>query len=247
MSSGPRLYDDFADWWPIMSDPADYDEEAVLYREALEQVGGSGIREVLELGSGGGNNASHLKLHYRMTLVDRSPGMLAVSRELNPECEHVEGDMRTVRLGRVFDAVFVHDAIVYMTTEEDLRSVLETAFVHTKSGGVALFVPDHTAETFEPRAGTGGHDRGDRSMRYLEWTYDPDPDDSTYACAFAYLFREKDGPVRTVFEEHEMGLFPHETWIRLIGDVGFESRTVACHSTFEPPRVEDLFLGLRRE
>ena len=35
------------------------------------------------------------------------------------------------------------------------------------------------------------------------------------------------------------------TWIRLIGDVGFVPKTVACPSTFEPPREEELFLGLR--
>jgi hypothetical protein len=46
-----------------------------------------------------------------MTLVEPSVGMLAVSRALNPDLEHVQGDMRTVRLGRHFDAVFVHDAI----------------------------------------------------------------------------------------------------------------------------------------
>jgi len=50
-------------------------------------------------------------------LVDKSPGMLEVSRALNPECEHVEGDMRTVRLGREFDLVFVHDAVAYMAKE----------------------------------------------------------------------------------------------------------------------------------
>jgi SAM-dependent methyltransferase len=245
MTEGQRLYDDFADWWPVMSDPADYDEEAALYREALEGAASSKIRDVLELGSGGGNNASHLKAHYRLTLVDRSAGMLEVSRALNPECEHVVGDMRTVRLGREFDAVFVHDAIGYMATEEDLRAALETAFVHTKPGGVALFVPDFTKECFEPRAGTGGHDRGERSMRYLEWTFDPDPEDETYTSAYAYMFRDGSAPVRTEYEEHVMGLVPHATWIRLIDAVGFEPRTVACPSTFDPPREEDLFLGLR--
>lgn len=40
--------------------------------------------------------------------------------------------MRTVRLGRTFDAVFVHDAVDYMTSEDDLRHVIETAFVHCR-------------------------------------------------------------------------------------------------------------------
>src|SRR5260370_768990 len=82
---------------------------------------------VLELGSGGGNSAFHLKAHFAMTLVDLSPRMLLVSRKLNPECEHIRGDIRTLRLGRTFDAVFVHDAICHMTTEPDLRAVLQTA------------------------------------------------------------------------------------------------------------------------
>src|SRR5690606_12595145 len=106
---------------------------------------------------GGGNNASHLKAHARLTLVEPSEGMRAVSRALNPECEHLDGDMRTVRLGRTFDAVFVHDAVAYMTTEADLRRAMATAFLHTRPGGAALFAPDHVRETFVPGTDHGGH------------------------------------------------------------------------------------------
>jgi trans-aconitate methyltransferase len=49
-----------------------------------------------------------MKKDFEMTLVDLSPQMLEVSKRQNPDCEHVVGDMRTVRLGREFDAVFVH-------------------------------------------------------------------------------------------------------------------------------------------
>src|SRR6185503_21114943 len=113
---------------------------------------------VLELGRGGGNNASQLKARFEMLLVEPAAGMLALSRVLNPECEHVQGDMRTVRLGRQFDAVFVHDAVAYMTTEADLRMVIETAFVHCRPGGAALFAPDHIRENFRPSTDHGGHD-----------------------------------------------------------------------------------------
>ena len=100
------------------------------------------METVLELGSGGGNNASHLKQHFALTLVDRSEQMLGVSSGPNPECEHIEGDMRTVRLDRTFDGVFVHDALAYIVTEPDLEAVFETAFVHCRPGGSAIFVPD---------------------------------------------------------------------------------------------------------
>ena len=119
-----RFYGDLAPWWPLISAPADYAEEAA-FSASLLATADHGTTSVLELGSGGGNNASHLKALFTMTLVDRSPTMLDVSRALNPECEHVEGDMRDVRLGRTFDAVFVHDAIDYMTTEGDLRRAMQ--------------------------------------------------------------------------------------------------------------------------
>jgi len=35
--------------------------------------------------------------------------MLELSRTINPELEHLVGDMRTIRLGRTFDAVLIHD------------------------------------------------------------------------------------------------------------------------------------------
>ena len=184
------------------------------------------MRTVLELGSGGGNNASHLKADFELTLVDRSPGMLRVSAALNPECEHVEGDMRTVRLGRVFDGVFVHDAVVYMTDLADLRRALETAAVHLRPGGVALVVPDCVRETFEARTLTGGHDGDGRALRYLEWTYDPDPTDSTYVTEYAVLLREATGSVSVERDRHVCGLYGRDDWARSFAACGLTASSV---------------------
>ena len=129
-----KLYTELAEWWHVMSAPADYAEDAALYRDALEDLGGGKVETLLELGSGGGNNASHLKHHYHLTLVEPSDRMRARSEELNPECLHLPGDMRTVRLDKTFDAVFIHDAIGYMTTESDLRAAIKTAFLHCRPG-----------------------------------------------------------------------------------------------------------------
>ena len=101
---------DLAAWWPLISPPEDYAGEAGYFAGLLRSAPAP-VRDVLELGSGGGSNALHLKASFAMTLVDLSAEMLAVSRLLNPECEHRQGDMRTLRLGRTFDAVFVPDRI----------------------------------------------------------------------------------------------------------------------------------------
>jgi SAM-dependent methyltransferase len=241
----PKLYRDLADWWPVLSGPEDYAEEAEWYRQAIVSAAKHKVHTLLELGSGGGNNASHLKKHFRMTLVDLSPGMLAVSRELNPECEHVHGDMRSVRLGRQFDAVFVHDAVTYMLSKEDLRLAVRTAYEHCAPGGVALFAPDCTRETFRPRTDHGGHDRGSRSLRYLSWTWDPDPSDTTFLSLMIYVMRSDGDRIRIVDDMHVGGLFGRQDWLDILAGVGF---VPSCrpfeHSELEPGSA-DAFLALR--
>ena len=245
----PRLYEEFAAWWPLLSAPADYAEEAAFYERTLIAASSSAPRTVLELGSGGGSNASHLKARFEMVLVDLSEGMLAVSRALNPECEHIQGDMRTVRLGRQFDAVFVHDAVCYMTTEIDLQKAMDTAFAHCKPGGVALFAPDFVRENFRPpMSDHGGHDGPTRGLRYLEWMWDPDPADSTYVVDYAYLLRHADGQVRVEHDRHVEGLFDRADWLRMLANAGFEDiRVVPLEHSEIDPTTHEVFVGRRPE
>jgi SAM-dependent methyltransferase len=241
----PKLYDELAAWWPLMSPPSDYVDEAAFYAATLAAASESPPRTVLELGSGGGNNASHMKSRFEMVLVDRSPGMLAVSRALNPECEHIEGDMRTVRLGRQFDAVFIHDAVAYITAAGDLRKVIETAFLHCKPGGAALFAPDFVRENFRPSADHGGCDHGTRGLRYLEWTWDPDPSDSIYFADYAYLLRGEDGSMRVLHDRHVEGLFSREDWLGWLSEAGFQPRSVPFEDPDAQPGAE-VFIATRR-
>ncbi len=236
-----KLYGELAEGWPLLSHPDDYEEEAGIFIDAIKTTSRRDLREVLELGAGGGNNASFLKRHWKMTLVDLSPGMLDVSRGLNPECGHVHGDMRDVRLGRTFDAVFVHDAVTYMASEDDLRKAIVTAAEHVAPGGVALFVPDETTENFRPGTDHGGHDGDGRSMRYLEWHLDGTG--TTRQTLMVYVMRE--GEEITV--EHELwtyGLFPRETWLRLIDEAGLQSSAIPYpHSEFDDPH--EMFVGVK--
>lgn len=240
-----KLYAELASWWPLLSEPEHYAEEAEFYRALLVSACERAPRTLLELGSGGGNNASHLKSHFALTLVDASPGMLEVSRALNPECEHLQGDMRSVRLGREFDGVFIHDAIDYMASEADLRAAFATAFVHCRPGGAAVFAPDHLRDTFRAETSHGGHDGSGRALRYLEWTWDPDPADTTYLTDYAYALRESDGSVRVEHDRHVGGLFSRSDWLRWLAEAGFEARVVPfAHSELEPGRLE-VFVGVK--
>lgn len=239
------MYTHNAPWFHALTAPEEYAEEAEIYRREILAASQIPVREVLELGSGGGNNASHLKHHFHLTLVDLSPDMLAISRALNPECEHFQGDMRAFRLDRHFDAVFVHDAVMYMTSLDDLRQAMVTAYLHCRPGGVALFVPDCVKETFRPSTDHGGHDREGRSMRYLEWNWDPDPADTTFIADFAYLLRQPDGTVRCEHDRHTLGLFPRADWLKLLEETGFQTHAIPFEHSEVEPGMTEIFIGVK--
>ena len=243
MSEGPRLYSDLADWFHLLTAPHEYREEAEYSVERILEAASGHVRTVLELGSGGGNNAFHMKHKFTMTLSDLSPEMLDVSRRVNPELEHVQGDMRSLRLDAPkFDAVFVHDAVSYLTTEADIRAMAGTAAFHCRPHGAVLVLPDHVRELFTPPyAEHGGHDGPDgRGMRYLMWSTDPDPSDTTYIADFAYLLRHTDGAVGMEHDRHVLGIFPESVWVDALQEAGFDVTALTC------PWERRVFAGTRR-
>ncbi len=242
---GPRLYRDLADWYPLLTPVGDYAEEAALYRRLFEEHCRRPPRTLLDLGSGGGHNAAHLKATLTCTLVDLAPAMLALSRRLNPECEHVQGDLRSIRLGRVFDCVLLHDAVSYMRSRVDLAGAIGTAFAHTTPGGVAMFQPDFVAETFEPGTETGGSDAGGRGLRYLEWRWLPESSHESYVTDMAYLLRDESGGVEVVHDRHRMGLFPRAVWLERIAAAGFEPLAVPFEHSSSSNTGREVLLGLR--
>ncbi len=222
-----KLYTELAAWWPLLSPLEDYVDEAAFFKKILLNAGLPAAPTLLELGSGGGSNAFYLKsLFAQVILTDLSPAMLSVSSSLNPECLHIAADMRTLRLNTLVDVVFIHDAIDYMTHLHDLRLALETAFIHCKPGGLAVFVPDHVRETFEESTDHGGIDGDGRGLRFLEWTYDPDESDTTCITEYAYMLREGSQPAQVEHDVHICGLFPRADWLTLLGEVGFQANII---------------------
>jgi predicted TPR repeat methyltransferase len=109
-----RLYGDLAWTWPVISPPEDYVGEAETFCTAIREHAQVDVKTLLDLGCGGGHNDRTLKQHFEVTGVDVSEAMLSLARRLNPEVTYALGDMRTVRLGKTFDAVIVADSIDYM-------------------------------------------------------------------------------------------------------------------------------------
>ena len=220
--AGVRLYNELAYLWPVISPPQDYAVEASYWLRAIESKLGPGRHNILELGVGGGHLLSHLTHRHRAAAVDVSPRMLELSCTRNPEVEHHLGDMRTVRLGKLFDAVLVHDAIGYMLTETDLRAAFATARAHLHPGGLLLVAPDMVAESFyEGKVIRWTTSAAGVTITTEERLHDPDPSDTQVESLFTYDIREN-GVHRVVHDLHVTGLFPIDAWTSLMEEAGFD-------------------------
>jgi hypothetical protein len=215
-----RLYSDIASWWPLFAPAGYYEEQAGYIVAMLDQACPTKPRSILQLGSVGGSMAFHLRKQGNLTLVEPEDAM-RVCRRLNPGAEHLKGDMRSVRLDRLFDVVIIHDAINYMMQPDDLIAALTTARIHLRPGGLAMIFPDDTAETFAPSAQTGGQDDPDtgRGLRYLSWSHPVIG--SSYSVDFAIMLRFADGSVDLVHDRHIFGVFSRATWREAFRQAGF--------------------------
>ena len=126
--------------------------------------------------------------------------------------------------------MLIHDAIMYATEPADVRAALRTAAIHCRAGGKVAVLPDCVRETFEPWTDHGGHDGHDgRALRYLDWSWDPDPADDTYIVDYAIMLRASDGSVTTVHDRHVEGLFARARWLDWFAEAG-----LSAHTTLDP-------------
>ena len=237
-----RLYKDLAPWWPYISSRDSYTDEALVHLRLMDDALGRKAESILELGSGGGQLAAHFGSDREVVLSDLSSSMLDQSREHNTGREHVLGDMRDMRLGRTFDAVLLHDAVMYLTSPEDLQATIETAAAHLAPGGVFLILPDVVKETFEEGSISGGS-LGQPAAQLLEWHWDPDPEDNTYRVDMCLMLRHENGTVETVHEHHEMGLFDRKTICDLIRSAGFD---LVQGTVWEAVDIAEFFIAIKR-
>lgn len=133
----------YADCYDAFYATKDYEAECNLLDAAFHRFGTGPVESILDLGCGTGGHALPLaRRGYRVTGVDRSAGMLQRAREKagpgGPE--FIEGDLRTLDLGRTFDAAVMMFAVLgYQIENEDVLAALATVRRHLKPGGLFAF------------------------------------------------------------------------------------------------------------
>lgn len=218
-----RLYKDLAWLWPLWEDLEIYKKESNRIVKLIIKHSKIKTRTLLDIGCGGGKNASHLKKHFQVTGIDISKQMLRNARKLNPECKFITADMRNFDLKQKFDSVFINDAHNYMTTQADLLRVFKMAYKHLKPGGVMVVHPDQTKSTFKQNSThIWRSKRGDMDITFIENNYDPNPKDNTFESTFVFLIRKK-SKLRIEHDFHVGGLFKLTVWTKLLKQAGFKA------------------------
>ena len=142
---------EYARSYDVLYEEKDYEAECDLIEEVFKRQAVRKVNSILDLGCGTGGHAIPLaRRGYHVTGVDRSESMLAIARqkaeaqtwdEDTHAPEFVEGDLRSLDLGRQFDAVCMMFTVLgYQVTNVDLCSALESVRRHLNPG--ALFVGD---------------------------------------------------------------------------------------------------------
>lgn len=138
----------YARYYDLIYRDKDYRQEADFVRALLERLA-PGCRTILELGCGTGGHAEHLaRAGLEIHGVDISADMLQLASaryaRLSPELRSrlllSQGDVRSVDLGRTYDAVIsLFHVMSYQTTNQDLLDAFATARRHLKPGGLLVF------------------------------------------------------------------------------------------------------------
>ena len=214
-----KLYSDLAHCWDVLTPRGTYDYEAFqllsFLKEQLPELG-----SVLELGSGIGALMESFPSDVEVVFLERSKDMLELSKRRNPGREHLLLDMLDFDLNRLFDAIVLHDAVMYLTDRSELLSCFKNAYNHLEETGVFVVFPDTTSEFFQEHAISGGAESEGIAVQLLEWHWDPDPSDEQVQVEFSVLIREK-GAVLSHHESHSMGVFSIDTYKEMLTKAGF--------------------------
>jgi ubiquinone/menaquinone biosynthesis C-methylase UbiE len=213
MASNWIAYNDLAWTEDLLANPSDYEGEVMVYVELIKQYAAEPPVTLLHLGSGAGGHDWIFKRFFKITGVDLSLGMLNKARITHPDIEYIEGDMRTLRLNRQFDAVAIPDSIDYMVSKDDLRKAIQTATLHLKPGGV-LLITAKTKETFQNNNFAYTGEKAGVHVTLFENNYINPLHPNTHEATLVYMIRQH-GEL-TIHSDHQiLGLFSQDIWEKL--------------------------------
>jgi len=168
------VFDHYAAYYDLFYGGKDYRSESQYIIGQLRQFAPQ-AQSLLELGCGTAAHATELvKSGYNVMGLDMSEPMLRTARkrretlpaEQRACLELVHGDARSVRVGRVFDAVVaLFHVMSYQSSNDDLLAAMSTAAEHLSPRGTFLFDFWYGPAVLSQRPETRVHDLENDAVR----------------------------------------------------------------------------------
>jgi SAM-dependent methyltransferase len=202
----------------------DYPAESEALHSIIQEAS-PGARTLLDVACGTGAHLAILRRWYEVEGVDLSPEMLEVARARLGDVPLHMADMRTLELGRRFDAVTcLFSAIGYVTDPAEMRSTIRRIADHVAPGGVLLVDgwvrPEDWGDEFH-----GGPDvASDEETMVVRLTFTRRVGSIT-ELDLHHLVRDADG-IDHFVEHHRLALVPTADYVSAFESAGLRARFV---------------------
>jgi SAM-dependent methyltransferase len=216
----------------------DYEAECDLLEGVFSEYGDGGVTSVLDLGCGTGAHAIRLaQRRYEVTGVDLSAEMLAGARQKADAATFPSeppvfraGDIRSLELGRTFDAVVMMFAVLgYQLSNEEVLATLRCARANLRRGGVLVF--DVWYGPAVTRIGPSSRVKVlESGARRIIRVADGEMDERHGVCRVSYRLWELEGErlVAETVESHKMRFFYPMELELLLSQAGFVIQRLAA-------------------
>ncbi len=141
-------FDEYSEYYDLLYADKDYFSEVAYIKKLINTNASKSVNSILELGCGTGIHACLMASEgFNIFGVDLSIDMLKIASKrarkasfLSGSVSFELGDARTYRTNKKFDAVIsLFHVISYQITDNDLLSMINTAFNHLEKGGLFIF------------------------------------------------------------------------------------------------------------
>jgi SAM-dependent methyltransferase len=205
----------------IKNYPAEAAELHRIIREACPAA-----KTLLDVACGTGAHLIEMQRWYMVEGVDVSPAMLAVARTRLPGVPLREADMRTLDLGKTFDAVTcLFSSIGYMHDPGELRAAVARLAAHVAPGGVLIIDgwvrPDQWRDNFRPDHPDVAHDSEATVVR-LSFSR---REGSITDLEMHHLVQTEAG-IEYFMETHRLRLTKTDDYVSAVTDAGLKARVI---------------------
>jgi len=203
----------------------DYPAEAAELNRIIQEACPT-AKTLLDVACGTGAHLIEMQRWYTVEGVDVSPAMLAVARTRLPGVPLHEADMRTLDLGKTFDAVTcLFSSIGYMHDPGELQAAVARLAAHVAPGGVLIIDgwvrPDQWRDNFRPDHPDAAHDSEVTVVR-LSFSR---REGSITELEMHHLV-QTDGGIEYFTETHRLRLTETADYVSAVTDVGLKAQVI---------------------